>query len=111
MLSDEKLHKIDILFKSCPFDIINLDSCFDSGYDKINAFKKLVLDFIDFVAPTKQIRVKKNFLPWVDKEMRHHFEARNKLHALALGLKNKSHFIWAFFVIIRTIVNRYYGIK
>ena len=66
--------------------------------DKFYAFKKLIMDIIDELAPCKKIRLKKNNLPWIDGEVKELFLARDKLHALALEHSDRTHPIWKTFI-------------
>jgi len=51
--------------------------------DKFFAFKKLIIDVLDSVAPLKQVRIKIDNQPWFDDELRKLTNERNRVHSFA----------------------------
>ena len=86
-LNASKLNLVNEALKLAPFGA--LDSAFDDSADSMNdkffAFKKLIIDVLDQVAPLKTVRIKIDNQPWFDDELRKFTNERNRIHSYALN--------------------------
>jgi hypothetical protein len=93
-LNQAKLNAIDLALSVCPLNIAIDGGALESIDDKFYTFKNLIMNVINEVAPLKTTRVKRDNLPWVDKEMRDLLLKRVALHTVAMSYNDKSHQIW-----------------
>ena len=85
-LNEAKLNLINEAIKIAPFSALeSFDDSDDAMNDKFYAFKKLIIDVLDQVAPFKSIRVKVNNQPWFDDELRDLTNEKNRVHSFALN--------------------------
>ena len=86
-LNNSKVDLINDAIKYAPFG--SLDTFFDNSAESTNdifyAFKKLIIDALDSVAPFKTLRIKANNQPWFDDELRYATYERNRIHSFALN--------------------------
>jgi hypothetical protein len=85
-LNIEKLDRLKLEFEKIPFESIEL---FSGPEDML---KKLILDCLNQIAPLKEIRLNKSYVPWFDAELTKMSTLRDKLHkkAMTSSLKKES---------------------
>ena len=97
-LNASKLNLVNEALKLAPFGA--LDSAFDDSADSMNdkffAFKKLIIDVLDQVAPLKTVKIKIDNQPWFDDELRKFTNERNRIHSYAQNYPSRDP-IWDCF--------------
>ena len=70
-----------------PWSVLDI---FDDVDDKVSLFNSFFIEFLDFHAPLKTIRIKKHCAPWISKSIRREMDKRNKLLRNYLSTQSSS---------------------
>ena len=67
--------------------------CFDNVIDAWSRFKSIFVTVIDNIAPIKEVRIKNRTEPWIDSEIFHSIDERDKAYQQFKRDKSDQNFI------------------